>query len=66
MRDPRARPAIPAAAAGAGRESPLLQKLIGTVVTLLVLVWIISSPASAGDAVHHWITGIITFFVHLS
>ncbi|HEY2285018.1 MAG TPA: hypothetical protein VGH88_04670 [Streptosporangiaceae bacterium] len=44
----------------------MLQRLIGAVVTLLVLVWIISSPASAGDAVHHWITGIITFFVHLS
>jgi hypothetical protein len=44
----------------------LLQKLIGVVITVLVLVWVISNPVSAGNAVHDWIAGIITFFEHLS
>ena len=51
-----------------GREgkAPVLQKLIGVIVTVLVLVWVISNPASAGDSVHDWIAGLITFFEHLS
>jgi hypothetical protein len=44
----------------------LLSKLIGVIVTILVLVWIISNPAGAGDAVHSWIFGIIDFFRHLT
>ena len=44
----------------------MLQKLIGVVVTVLVLVWVISNPASAGNSVHEWVAGIITFFEHLS
>jgi hypothetical protein len=44
----------------------LLQKLIGVIVTVLVLVWIISNPAGAGNMVHDWIAGIITFFAHLA
>ena len=47
-------------------KAPLLQKLIGVIVTVLILVWVISNPASAGDSVHDWIAGIITFFEHLS
>lgn len=45
---------------------PLLQKVAGWIVAVLVIVWIISSPAAAGNAVHGWIAGIITFFEHLA
>jgi hypothetical protein len=44
----------------------LLQRLLGIVVAILVIVWIVANPASAGDTVHTWITGILTFFRHLA
>ena len=44
----------------------LLSRIIGIIVAVLVIVWIISNPASAGDTVHGWITGLITFFHHLA
>jgi len=44
----------------------LLQRILGIAVLILVIVWIVSSPASAGDTVHGWITGIITFFRHIA
>jgi hypothetical protein len=45
---------------------PLLQKVAGWIVAILVIVWIISDPAAAGNTVHDWIAGIITFFEHLA
>jgi hypothetical protein len=52
--------------AGVWEGCPLLQKVAGWIVAVLVIVWIISSPAAAGNAVHGWIAGIITFFEHLA
>ena len=52
---------------GPDREArALLARIIGIAVAVLVIVWIISDPASAGNTVHSWITGIITFFHHLA
>jgi hypothetical protein len=44
----------------------LLQKTIGIIVAILIVVWIVSNPASAGNTVHDWISGIITFFHHIA
>jgi hypothetical protein len=44
----------------------LLSKTIGVIVAILIVVWIVASPASAGNDVHTWITGIITFFRHMA
>ncbi len=45
--------------------STLLQRLLSIIVAILIIVWIVSNPAAAGNTVHSWITGIITFFHHL-
>ena len=44
----------------------MLQRALGIIVLVLIIVWIVANPASAGDTVHGWITGIITFFKHLA
>ena len=44
----------------------MLQRILGIIVAILIIVWIVSDPTSAGDTVHTWITGIITFFQHLA
>jgi hypothetical protein len=44
----------------------LLARLIGFIVAILIIVWIVSNPAAAGDIVHGWITGLLTFFRHLA
>jgi len=44
----------------------LLQKVLGALVALLIIVWIVANPASAGDTVHTWITGILTFLRHIA
>lgn len=44
----------------------LLSRLIGVIVAILIIVWIVSNPAAAGDSVHGWITGLLTFFRHLT
>jgi hypothetical protein len=44
----------------------LLGRILGIIVGVLIIVWIVSNPAAAGDAVHGWITGVITFFRHLA
>ena len=55
------------AAAEPDREArALLSRIIGIVVAVVVIVWIVSNPASAGDTVHGWITGVLTFFHHLA
>lgn len=40
---------------------PVWYLLLGVAV-----VWIVSSPATAGNDVHEWVTGIISFFEHLT
>jgi hypothetical protein len=32
----------------------------------MIVVWIVSSPAAAGNSVHDWVTGILTFFQHVT
>jgi hypothetical protein len=44
----------------------MLQKIVGWIIVVLIVVWIVSNPSSAGDTVHGWITGIIDFFRHLA
>lgn len=44
----------------------MIGRLIGVIVTVLILVWIISDPAGAGNSVHGWVSGIVTFFQHLA
>jgi hypothetical protein len=44
----------------------LLQRILGIVVAVLIIVWIVSDPAGAGNTVHGWVNGIITFFRHLA
>jgi hypothetical protein len=44
----------------------LLQKVLGILVAILIVVWIVSDPATAGNTVHDWISGIITFFHHIA
>jgi len=43
----------------------LLQKGIGIIVAIIIIVWIVSNPAGTGNSVHHWISGIVTFFHHM-
>ena len=44
----------------------MIQKIVGWVIVILIVVWIVSNPSSAGDSVHGWVTGIIDFFKHLA
>jgi hypothetical protein len=44
----------------------LLGRILGIIVGVLIIVWIVSNPAAAGDTVHSWITGLFTFFRHLA
>ena len=44
----------------------MLAKLISWIVGILVVVWIVTTPAGAGNDVHSWITGIVSFFQHLA
>ncbi len=44
----------------------MLAKLTGWIVGILVVVWIVSAPAGAGNDVHQWISGILSFFQHLA
>lgn len=49
----------------AWRRVKLLQKVLGILVAIVIIVWIVSDPAGAGNSVHNWISGIVTFFHHL-
>ncbi len=44
----------------------MLQRILGIIVAVLIIVWIVSDPAAAGNTVHSWINGILTFFRHLA
>jgi hypothetical protein len=43
----------------------MLQRVISVAIVILIAIWILSNPAAAGDTIHGWITGVITFFHHL-
>ena len=51
---------------GSGGEQKLLQRVLGILVAVLIVVWIVSNPAAAGNSIHGWITGLFTFFHHLT
>ena len=44
----------------------MLAKIMGWTVGILVIVWIVSTPTGAGNDVHSWVSGILSFFQHLS
>lgn len=44
----------------------MLRGILAVIVAVLIIVWIVSDPASAGNTVHSWIAGVITFFRHLA
>ena len=50
---------------GVWRRLPVLQRVLGILVALFIIIWIVANPASAGDTVHAWITGVITFLRHI-
>jgi hypothetical protein len=44
----------------------VLAKIIGWIVGILIVIWIVSDPAAAGNHVHAWIADIVAFFQHLA
>jgi hypothetical protein len=44
----------------------VVSKVIGWAVIILIVIWIVSDPSSAGASVHGWIDDIISFFTHLA
>ena len=44
----------------------MLAKIAGWTVGILVVVWIVSTPAGAGNDVHSWVSGILSLFQHLA
>lgn len=44
----------------------MITKILTWAAVILVVVWIISSPAKAGADVHNWITNLVTFFQSLA
>jgi hypothetical protein len=44
----------------------VISKIIGWIAGILVIVWIVSNPAGAGNDVHTWINDIVSFFSHLT
>jgi hypothetical protein len=57
---------VTAAKRDGSKEIRLLSRLIGIIITILIIVWIVSNPATAGNDAHGWIAGIFTFFQHVS
>ena len=52
---------------GLGREEDhLVQKILGWAAVILIVVWVLSNPAGAGNTVHSWVTGTVSFFQHLA
>lgn len=43
-----------------------VQRILGWIAIILIVVWILSNPAGAGSTVHAWITGIVDFFAHIA
>ena len=50
-----------------GRErGRLIGKIISWSIGILIVVWIVSRPVTAGNDVHMWISDIVSFFSHLA
>lgn len=44
----------------------MLMRLLGVIIGIVFVIWAITSPADAGISVHHWISGLVSFFSHLA
>ena len=44
----------------------MIAKIAGWIVGILIIVWIVTNPAAAGNDVHAWISDIVSFFSHLA
>ncbi|MEP7024010.1 MAG: hypothetical protein ABJB47_09420 [Actinomycetota bacterium] len=44
----------------------MLRRIFIIALLLMVVVWIVSNPAVAGDTVRGWINSFTTFFQHIS
>lgn len=42
-----------------------MKRAIWIIVTIAIIGWIVSNPAGAGNSVHDWISGLVTFFHHM-
>jgi hypothetical protein len=60
------RPGTSSVAAFEWRRKRVLMKIIGWLVGILIVVWVVSSPSRAGNDVHSWVAGILSFFQHLA
>jgi hypothetical protein len=43
----------------------VFSKLLTWLVVIFIIMWIVTNPGAAGDSVHHWITGALTFMQHV-
>jgi hypothetical protein len=44
----------------------MMSRLAGWIIVILIVVWIVSNPAAAGDSVHGWAQDVVAFFTHLA
>jgi hypothetical protein len=43
-----------------------MKQTITAIVVILVVIWVASDPAHAGDSVHTWLNDAVTFLRHLA
>ncbi len=43
-----------------------MPKWVWWIVLILIVVWVLSNPAGAGNDVHDWVNDVIRFFWHLA
>lgn len=44
----------------------MLTKALTWMVVILIVIWVVSNPAQAGDDVHNWAASVVAFFTHLA
>jgi len=42
----------------------MLRKILGAIVVIIIVIWVLSDPAAAGDDVHNWTASLIAFATH--
>lgn len=42
----------------------MIPRWISIIILILVIIWILSDPSTAGSDVHRWVNDIFTFFSH--
>lgn len=40
----------------------MIPKWVSIIILILVVIWILSDPSTAGSDVHRWVSDIFTFF----